>query len=120
MPGNITVSIKRAEYYAFHGLYPGERKTGNRFELNLDVTYDPGDENNIDIRHTIDYQTLHAIVREEMQEPVNLMETVCTRIAAHIRRVFPQTRKIRLSLAKLHPPIEQFSGQVEVSFEKEY
>ncbi len=120
MAGNMIVELKQARFFAYHGLYPEERKTGNWFVVDLAVMYEPADELLFGIDSTINYAGLYAIVKDQMNQPAGLLESLAAEIAAKIRSVFPQTKKIRISITKLHPPIEQFTGQVAVTWEKEY
>ena len=116
----MTVELKQVRFFAFHGFFPEERKTGNEFEVNLSVSFEPAEGVLKDIAATINYTALFELVKEQMKKPADLLETLVTTIAARIKTEFPQTRMISISLAKLHPPIAAFTGQVCVSFRKEY
>ena len=41
MPGSITIELKGLRFFAYHGLYAEEQKTGNEFEIDLFVTHQP-------------------------------------------------------------------------------
>ena len=120
MEGMITVELKQLRFFAHHGLYPEERKTGNEFEVNLSVSYPTNQGTITDINETINYATLYELVRDDMNRPSGLLETAAMKIAATIKTVFPQTKRISITISKVHPPIAKFSGQVAVKFEKEY
>lgn len=116
----MTVELKEVRFFAYHGLYPEERKTGNEFEVNLSVSFEPADGVMNDISATVNYAALFELVKKQMKEPADLLETLMTSMAANIKTAFPPIRKISISVAKLHPPIAQFTGQVCVTFQKEY
>lgn len=116
----ITVELKQVRFFGYHGLYKEERKTGNEFDLNLAVSYEPGKELVYDISNTINYTELFELVRLQFDTPVDLLETLVCNIAAEIKSVFPRTKRISISIAKLHPPIKGFTGHVCVSYEQEY
>lgn len=116
----ITVELKQVRFFGYHGLYKEERKTGNEFELNLAVSYEEGKTLISDISATINYAELFELVRSQFDTPVDLLETLVINIAGEIRSVYPQTKKIWISIAKLHPPIKGFTGSVRVNFEKTY
>lgn len=120
MAGAMTIELRQLRFYAYHGVYAEERKTGNEFEINLSVTFEPAGEQVKDIGATINYAELVSLVKEQMKQPVGLLETLATGLAAQIKISFPQTKRIRISIAKLHPPIEQFNGQVGVTWERIY
>jgi len=117
----ITVELRQLRFFANHGLYAEEKKTGNEFEVNLSVSFElPVESRPNDISATINYVSLYEMVKEEMQKPADLLETLATGIERKIKAAFPQSKKISIAIAKLHPPIPNFTGSVSVSFEKEY
>lgn len=120
MAGRMTVELKKVSFYAYHGLYPEERKTGNDFEVNLAVSWDTREAGTIDMASTVNYAVLYEIVSDQMRQPVELLETLVEGIAAKIQSAFPQTKKIIIGVSKLHPPISQFTGNVSVTLEKDY
>ena len=120
MPGMMTVELKQVRFFAYHGLYPEERKTGNEFEVNLSVSFEPAEGEVNDIGATVNYAALFDLVKRQMEKPAGLLESLVISIAADIKAAFPQTKKISVAVAKLHPPIAKFTGQVCVTFQKEY
>lgn len=120
MPGTITVSLHKLIFRAYHGLYPEERKTGNDFEVNLAVQYEPADEVVTAISSTINYATLAELVKKNMLQPADLLETLAMQIAADIHQEFPQVKHIDISIAKLHPPVISFQGNVSVRYTCSY
>ncbi len=120
MPGLLTVELTDLYFFAYHGLYPEERKTGNEFMVNLSVDYEPDADIIHDISNTINYATLFEIIRKQMQQPVDLLETLSMTIATEIHSSFPQIKKVQVSVTKQHPPIAAFTGKVSVTYVKEY
>lgn len=116
----ITVELKQVRFFGYHGLYSGERKTGNEFMVDLAVSYDPGNEGLTETGPVINYVELYQLVKDQIDTPVDLLETLVVNITGEIKSTFPQAKRIYISIAKLHPPIQGFSGNVCVSFQKEY
>lgn len=116
----LTIELNRLNFFAYHGLYAEERKTGNNFEVGLRVEYEQLAEVIEDIDETINYATLYDIVKKQMQQPADLLETLVMKIAGEIHSLFPQIKKISITVSKLHPPIAGFEGNVAVTFSKEY
>ena len=116
----ITVELKKVRLFAYHGLYPGERKTGNEFEISLFVSYEEEEDRISSIRDTVSYADLFELLKQEFNTPVDLLETLVIQIAAVIKKEYPAVKKIRMTIDKLHPPISGFTGTVGVSYEKEY
>ena len=116
----ITIEVINARFHASHGYHEEEKRTGNEFEVNALVTVDPAVGTVTGIDETVNYVTLFTILREEMNEPRLLLETLLMEIAAKVHSAFPAIKKISLSITKFNPPIYQFNGQVRVSYEKLY
>lgn len=120
MAGLITVELRQVRFFAHHGLFADERKTGNEFVVDLAVSYEASATLVDDISSTINYAELFEIVKEEMKSPVDLLETLAQQIAAKIKTKHPDIKQIRISIAKLHPPIIAFVGNVAVTFTCDY
>ncbi|MGH2552508.1 MAG: dihydroneopterin aldolase [Chitinophagaceae bacterium] len=120
MSGLITIELKKLRFLAYHGLYAEERKTGNEFEINLSVSYQPASGTITGISDTVNYSELYALLKAEMQRPRHLLETFLMETAEMIHGSFPQIKKIELSITKLHVPTAKFTGTAGVFFRKEY
>ena len=120
MPGLLTIELKQLHFFAHHGLYAEERKTGNEFEVNLIVSYQPSSGTITDISDTVNYVQLYDLLKVEMQKPRHLLETFVMGVTELIHVAFPQIKKVKISITKLHPPIAKFTGTVGVNYTKEY
>ena len=120
MPGILTIELKQLHFFANHGLYAEERKTGNEFEVNLIVSYQPSSGTIIDISDTVNYVQLYDLLKAEMQKPRQLLESFVMEVTELIHAAFPQIKKVEISITKLHPPIAKFTGTVGVNYTKEY
>jgi dihydroneopterin aldolase len=120
MPGIITIRLNHLRFFAFHGLFQEEQKIGNEFELNIEASYETSAEIIKGIDETVNYSALFEIVKIRMKHPTPLLETVAMEIVDAFHVAFPQLNKIEVSIKKLHPPIEQFIGNVEVTFSRVY
>ena len=63
-----------------------------------------------------DYTELLKIVKQRMQHPAHLLETLATEIASEIIAKFSIVTEVAISIYKLHPPIENFEGSVGVTY----
>jgi 7,8-dihydroneopterin aldolase/epimerase/oxygenase len=116
----ITIELNAATFFAFHGLYEEEKKTGGEFEVNLGVSY-IADVTVIDkIEQTVNYVKLYELVKQQMQVPTGVLETVAMRITEEIKGVFPQVNEITIKIEKKYPPIHNFSGSLSVTYRKQY
>lgn len=120
MPDILTISLNNVRFRAYHGVHPEERQKGNDFVVNMTIEYLPGSELIISLEDTIDYASLFNIINTTMQKPVDLLETLVQTIANHVHGQFPQVKAIMVAVEKLNPPIDKFSGSVEVKYTKKY
>ena len=116
----MTIELKQLRFFAYHGLYEEERKTGNEFEVTLIVTCQPLSGTITDISDTVNYGELYQLLKTEMQKPRDLLETLVMEIAEIIHISFPTVKTIEISVTKLFPPIVKFTGTVGVRYAKEY
>lgn len=68
--GIMTIELKELRFYAFHGLYGEEKKTGNEFEVSLCVDFDPVETVITNIAVTVNYARLYEIVKRKCKSPV--------------------------------------------------
>ena len=116
----ITIRLQRLRYFAYHGLYEAEKKNGNKFELDVKISFRQTSEIIQNLNETIDYAAVDALIKKEMQIPRELLETLLGELAEKLKLLYPQIIKIELSLNKLTAPIPDFTGRVGVEFLKEY
>lgn len=105
-----TVSIKAAEFLAYHGYYEEERLSGNTFVVDAEVelkTFDSSDDN---INDTVNYERMFAICAEEMDNTQKLLETVVFNIITRYKESFSNISGGKVKLSKLGP---QLGGKVE-------
>jgi dihydroneopterin aldolase len=100
------ISLEGLEFHAFHGVYPHERESGNWFEVDLSVEIDIA-EGSIqdDLGRTINYETLYQFVKEEMEKPSKLLETVAEKIVERVLQEICEVAQVEIKIAKMNPPI---------------
>ncbi len=109
----MEININGLKFYAYHGVFPRERKVGQQFEVDLRLEtegYDGSDT----LDSTVNYAEVIEAVKEEMAEPSNLIEHVCFRICERIRRDFPRVSGGEVEVRKLRPPVEAELRSVSV------
>lgn len=115
---NGRIALEGLEFHAFHGVYPHERESGNWFEIDIaveaDFTVGAAED---DLRGTINYETLFRIVKEEMEQPSKLLETVAEKIITDVMTQLPVSM-VELKIAKLNPPIGGKCRKATVSIVK--
>ena len=112
------IYLKNIRLYAFHGCMDEEEKIGSDYVVNLAIDADLNiSSHSDDLRDTVDYVSLHAIVKEEMSIRSKLLEKVADRILKRILKDHLSVILVKVKVAKINPPI---GGNVdEVAVERE-
>lgn len=114
----LSVQLYDLNFYAFHGLYEGEAKVGNNFQVNLTVSYDDGRIKLDNLRGMISYEDLYEIVKKRMAIRSDLLEEVAETIILKIRHKYSMVREISISIFKLQAPLENFQGKVGITLQR--
>jgi len=116
---NGRVALEGLEFHAFHGVYPHERESGNWFEVDIAVETDFSEAAQSDeLAGTVNYETLFRMVKEEMEKPSRLLETVAEKIVDDVLKALPSVKSVELKISKLNPPIGGKCRKATVSLSK--
>ena len=102
--------------FGYHGNNPAERKLGQTFTADLEVTLDTRKAAATDkIEDTISYPLLEKTARTVLEgKPANLLETVAERIAAALLK-HPEVIQVTVRVAK-RPPLPNLDAfSVEIT-----
>jgi len=102
----MIVALHGAEFIAYHGVYPEEQYTGNRFIVDIEVEFEPsvtGATTTDNLADTVNYEELYDISNHRMQHPQNLVETVASLIIEDIKSKYAFAQKINVSIKKMNP-----------------
>ncbi len=120
MRKNLTIELTGLHFFANHGLFAEEQKIGNEFEVDLFVSYDPGEERIDELSETVNYASLYDLLKVEMKKPRELLETFVMELTGLLHATYPSIKKIEIALYKLNPPIATFTGKVGVRYIQEF
>lgn len=112
----LTIHLNKLLFHAHHGLYEHEKITGNQFEVNITLTQDVVAEEINELEQTTDYVAVYNLVKQCMNQPTPLLETLAQNICNKILAQFSLVNKVEIEITKLHPPIKDFKGTVGISF----
>ena len=115
----FTIQLNNLRFFSFHGLYEEEKVLGNEYEVNAAITIN-AHEPVLALHQTIDYVKIYHIIKEQMDIPTALLETVVQNLAEHIYTSDNRITSIDINIKKLYPPIAEFIGNVGVSFKKDF
>ena len=106
-PIQTSIQLHNLEFYAYHGLLPQERVVGGHYRVDVELSLTPPlralTEDVID--DTVNYAEVYALIRQQMEQPVNLIEHLAHRITKGLYAQFPQIQAVKLSVTKVTPPI---------------
>lgn len=110
------VILNGLEFHAYHGMYPHERSSGNKFEVDVEVeTQFSASAFHDDLSGTVDYENLYTLVKDEMEKPSKLLETVGHAIAVKALEKFPNALSVVVNISKFNPPIGGVCKKATVS-----
>jgi len=105
------IKVENIRVFAHHGCLKEETKIGSDYLVDLEVEANLQTSAKSDkLSDTVDYVFLNRIVREEMNIPSYLLETVGKRILNRIFKEDKLVKKATVWVSKLNPPI---GGDVE-------
>lgn len=112
----MKVSIHRLSVYGYHGCLPEEAIIGTNYLIDIDVEFDFSNAaEKDDLSQTVDYVIIAGLVQKEMAIRANLIENVCQRIHRAIKKTYPTSGKVTVTLSKLNPPAEAELEKVSVT-----
>ena len=117
----VKIELIGLEFFAYHGVYSEEEKSGNNFIVNLSVegNFDSAVQND-NLEGTVDYEKLYAVIADEMQIRSKLLEHVAGRILERIIKGHPEIKEIKVAIEKLNPPIKGKCQATRVTITKKY
>lgn len=106
------VRLENMEFEAFHGCLESERMLGNRFRVDVEMSYPMKKAaKSDDLALAVNYAEVYQVVKEQMEIPSSLLENVAWRILDAIREKFPVYMST-VTVTKFNPPLD---GKVEKS-----
>ncbi|MCW8981235.1 MULTISPECIES: dihydroneopterin aldolase [Altibacter] len=115
-----TIRLKNIKIYAFHGCLVEEEKIGSDYLVNLEVKANLVKAATTDhLSDTVDYVHLQKIIKEEMSIRSKLLEHVGQRIINAIFSQLPLVAGVKVTVAKVNPPIGGDVEEVSVTMKSE-
>ena len=115
------IILNQLHFYGYHGLFPEEKKLGQRFDIDLEFFLDleiAGKSD--DMSDSIHYGEAFEIVKEIVEgEPKNLIEALAESIAAKLLSHFDLLKACRVRVIKPNPPIPGHYESVAVEIYRE-
>ena len=115
------IQIKELKIFAYHGVYPEEKKNGQNFVLDILMDCDLKKAGETDaLEDTINYVEIQQKVREKMLEKsCDWIEHAAARVAEEILGYDARIRRVEVLLKKPEAPIEADFEYVAVKIVRE-
>ena len=115
----FTIHLHNLKFFSFHGLHDEEKILGNDYEVNVDVTFTSKGLITV-LQQTVDYVKIYSIIKQRMNIPTALLETVAQDLAQLLYDADNRITSININIKKVFPPIKNFKGSVAVSYKKDF
>ncbi|MCT6868501.1 dihydroneopterin aldolase [Apibacter sp.] len=115
------IKLKNIKIYAFHGCLEEEAKIGSFYIVNVKIWLNlekPGRSDNL--QDTVNYGIITQIVKDQMAIRSHLLEHVAYRIIKEIKTQCKKITAVKVSVAKVNPPVNANIDQVKVTFKKKF
>jgi 7,8-dihydroneopterin aldolase/epimerase/oxygenase len=115
------IHLNEMTFYGYHGLFPEEKKLGQRFMVDLVLELDLKKAGESDeMSYSIDYGAVYQEVKGIVEGiAVNLVETVAERIAQQLLASFSLLQACHVKVYKPDPPIPGYYKSVAVEIYRE-
>lgn len=114
------ISIKGIKAFGYHGIFDFERRDGQDFFVDIELSIDlQSASKSDDLQDSIDYGLLSAIAHQEIEgEPVNLIERLAGKIADRILGEFPQATSLAITVHKPLAPVKEEVTDISVTIRR--
>lgn len=112
----MIVKLEGLDFFAHHGYYEGERKTGNKYTIDVSIEIlDPKEINDDDLDTTVNYEIVYSKVSEIMTKSTKLLETLAFLINQEILKEFDKVLSVESTVSKHNPPIKGVCKKASIS-----
>jgi len=114
------IRIKKAIFYAYHGVLSEEQSVGGKFEADVDIYTDFSKAAESDsLKQTIDYGKVYKFMYKlSLEKKYRLIEALAMNIADELLVNFQQINKVAVRVRKNNPPLGGVVDCVEVEIIK--
>lgn len=110
------IQLQGLEFFGNHGLYPEEKRLGNRFRVDVRIMIEvPFVGENLNMEDTIDYALIYGEVKAEMEQACTLLEILGQRIIQRVTARFPELLQVDVAIAKANPAFGGLCDWVRVN-----
>ncbi|HED05767.1 MAG TPA: dihydroneopterin aldolase [Ignavibacteria bacterium] len=114
------IRIKKATFYAYHGVLSEEQSVGGKFEADVDMYTDFSAAAESDsLNQTINYDKAYKYIYQMvLEQKYYLIETLAVKIADELLKKFTNIEKVAVRVRKNDPPLGGVVDCIEVEVVK--
>ena len=106
----VQTCLENLEFFAYHGMYDFEKVKGGKFRVDIILTENkPNDVLMEKLSDIIDYEQVLKIVKTEMENPRDFIETVAQSIINQLKTDYNHLENISVKITKYNPA-DKFDG----------
>lgn len=111
----LRLTIRSAEFYAYHGVKQEEQALGGKYQVDLDLYYNATQAIiNDDVNSAINYEEAMECIEEAISgDSYNLIETIANDILNSTMEKFPVLQKATVRVRKMNVPIRHVVSYIE-------
>ena len=115
------IRIKKASFYAYHGVFQSEQNVGGKFEADIVIYTDFRFASEKDkLENTIDYESVYKILYEvAIAKKYYLIEALAAQVTDELFKRYETIEKLEVRIRKNNPPIGGVVESVEVEIIKD-
>jgi dihydroneopterin aldolase/2-amino-4-hydroxy-6-hydroxymethyldihydropteridine diphosphokinase len=112
------ILIKNLNLFGYHGVKEIEKKSGQNFLFNVEISLDEEAVlKSDDLKYTLNYsQVIELLKKINNRKQFNLLETLSITIATEIMEMSPLVNKISVKIEKTSPPIKENLESVGIRY----
>lgn len=115
------IRIKKASFYAYHGVLSEEQSVGGKFEADVDIYTDFSEAALKDsLKQTINYDKVYKFMYQlALEQKYYLIESLAMKIANELLKKFEAIDKVAVRVRKHNPPLGGMVDYVEAEVIKD-
>jgi dihydroneopterin aldolase len=114
------IRIKKATFYAYHGVLSEEQSVGGKFEADVDIYTNFSQAAEKDsLKQTVNYDKVYKFMYQlALEQKYYLIESLAMKIADELLKKFHNIEKVAVRIRKNNPPLGGVVDCVEVEVTK--
>ncbi len=116
-----TVALSQVKIFAPIGFYKEEQVLGNEFLVDIRVEFDAPSGDREDLKKTVNYEQLYAIIQSTMAPKRKLLESAVEEMLLKVHADFDFLHFIEVGILKLNPPFggDLANSEVKLTYVKD-